>query len=647
VLVPATAAQAKAPVASCAALAGHRCILLSPASVLRSGSSKGIPWLLVRGSAKGVTIGGTIVVGAGGKDASGFAGYVIGLEHVGDTTAIAAIPPLPGAAKTKAMASGSVSALGLSSGRADGQRTAASSPLSLLPPSLLAQLEGVDYGCKSSTAFPLQLTGFSIDPNSGSVAMAPSKGSPFPSAVSVGFQISPAFTAKLNLKEQYQCQAKKELAVTKAIAAIGGIPGIIRTSAEVSAQAGIEGSATGSVKLGFTAGASVTAAGGAVSVQGANFSGTAQVTAPLAVHATGSLQAKTKAVVRLLAYGVWGPRVSLAWGPELKLASLSTDPNTPPENTCSNATLSMPITLAAGVSFEPGIYEGTNAAVRALSESIGGKWVQGLVQTSISALSMGGNPIAMPLEKREFKNVWRLEKALDSGDLYTQDFKPIADQELPTIGNGLTSPNCQPRLTSASFKVTGAQLHYVRVTTFGNCSTIGDTLDTLSWDTEWDSMVDGFDQGPGPLPLAVGRYATTPRIGASGNVVVTNSLMGPCMNPQPGCSSTITYPSSNGPQYSFFRVTAVNGDGAARTYAIHVNAIIDAAGFSSGACQTSLETAFSPPVTNTDVTLTASGANAAGPRTQSFPVTVSRTVTDQGLTFTETWQGTVTLNGYW
>ena len=635
--------QAAAPKVSCAALAGHRCVVLSASSVLRAGSSKGIPWLIVRGRAAGVEVGGTVVVGAGGKDADGFAGYVIGLKHLGASTAIAALPPLPGTAKVKAMASGNALALGVASARKTAK--AGSSPLSLIPPSLLAQLASAEFPCKTGTALPLQVTGLSIDPNGGSVGITPSRGSAFPSAINLGFQISPAFTAKIGLKEQLQCDATKELAVRRAIAAIGGIPGIVRTSAEVSGQASVEGSASGSVKLGFTAGANVTVAGGAVSVQAANISGTVETPDPLAVYANGSIQAKAKAVVRLLAYGVWGPRVSLSWGPELKLSALSTSP-TPPESTCSNLTLSLPITLAAGVSFEPGIYEGTNGVVRALSQSIGGRWVQGLVQTSIPITTPGGQPMTLPLEQREFKNVWRLDKALDSGDLYTQDFKPIADHDLPTIGNPPLSRNCAPRLTSASFKVSGATMHYQQVSVSDGCTTTVDTLDTLGWDSEWDSTVDRDGQGLGVVPLVVGQYATTPRIGLSGTVAVNTTLGGSCINPPPPCAGSISYPPGDGPQFSYYKVTAVNGDGAARTYTIHVNVIYSASGLVTS-CPTMLENTFAAVVTNTDVVLTASGQPLSALRTQSFPVNVSRTVSQDGLTLTETWQGTVTFTGYW
>ena len=90
----------------------------------------------------------------------------------------------------------------------------------------------------------------------------------------------------------------------------------------------------------------------------------------------------------------------------------------------------------------------------------------------------------------------------------------------------------------------------------------------------------------------------------------------------------------------------MTGDGAARTYTIHVNAILDAAGFATG-CPTSFENTFASVVTNTDVVLPASGQSLSDLRTQSFPVNVSRTVTDSGFTLTETWQGTVVLTGYW
>jgi hypothetical protein len=643
-----TAAGAQAatpPAASCASLARHACVLLQPSSVMRSGVTHSVPWVLVRGGAPRVKPGGTIVIGTGSKDADGFAGVVIGIKRRGNVTAIAAVPALPSPSTVKAMASGSVSAFA----RAASPQAGGSSPLSLIPPSLLEKLNGslLQLSCTSGPAFPLQVTGLSIDPNSASATLTPGKSGAPPSALNLAFQVSPAFTASLGLKDKLACSASQELAAATTPFAVAGVPGLLRTSGEVSGQVALEGTASGSAKIGFTTGANVTVTGRGVTVNGANVSGIAEAKDPFTVRANGSVQLKATAVARILIYGFWGPRISLAWGPEVKLAAVNTDPSTAPENTCSNLTLSLPITLSAGVGFQPGVYAGSNAALRAISEAFGGKWVSGLAQSSLPITVPGGSPILLPT--REFKTVWRLDKAIDSGDLYSQDFKPIADMDFPTIGNAATSASCQPRLTSASFKVSGATLHYINLTPAGDmgCVVHDDTVDSgMGWDSEWDSTIDRDGQGQGPVPLVAGQYATTPRINANGVVNVTHSLTGPCSGAPPPCSGVFSLPSGDGPEFSYYKVTAVNGDGAARTYAIHVNAILGSSGFLEG-CPTEFERSFGSQITNTDVLLQASGATPSGPRSQTFPVTVSRTLTDGGFSVDEEWSGTVTLNGYW
>jgi hypothetical protein len=191
--------------------------------------------------------------------------------------------------------------------------------------------------------------------------------------------------------------------------------------------------------------------------------------------------------VNFLLYGVWGPRITLKFGPNLTLNAVDNNAANP----CSGGTVGLPLTVQAGFAVQRGIYDGP---VSKLLESLGGNFKT----IPVRSLVIDGTRVKLdhsqPLEY--------LSKAIAHDKLYSQSFQVIPPMALD-IGT-------QGRCMQITYSGSGSLHTDAHRTTFNDsCPPPGDNAhyyaDGLTWSGTWS----GGNGGASPQHTSGGTQTNT------------------------------------------------------------------------------------------------------------------------------------------
>ena len=451
-LAVARVARASAGASVCPAAA--ECTRISASRVVASGTTRlagrsapSAPYVAIRDGGPVPKLGALVEIPAGHHDPKGFAGVVVREGSAHGLTGLIAVPPLPNLALAQGAAAGSTA------GGGDPAAAAAGLPqtlLDLVPSSTIEQVSKLwgDLGCGTGVGeFPIKLTGVSLDPRSFSLT-----GPTFARGAVTGFglqtSVSPSMSIQLALKEQLKCEKTEELGATQFPAP--GLPdALVRVSGQVSASGSFDGTASGNIKLGTTLSGGVSYSNGVTSFAPApSVSGFTDVTKPLSVAANATATMTAAVVARLLLFGLWGPRITLSWGPELTLQGTTAQSSNP----CPSAKLSFPLRLGVGFGANPGVYYGLGSVAKQLAQSYGAQVTEATFQRVIFITS-AHIPVVGPSEP-----VWTLTKAFDTPNLIEFTRMPIDSVYLPVLpGSGQgASLSAGEQCTTISFTGAGS-----------------------------------------------------------------------------------------------------------------------------------------------------------------------------------------------
>jgi hypothetical protein len=442
---------------------------------------------------------GTYVeIPSGRHDRSGFAGVVVGEGHRAGLATLLALPPLPDIAAAQTAAA--------TASRRDHSASATSTVLDLLSGPLVTRLAALigQAQCTTGTDFPIKLTGVSLDPRRFELTGPVFKNGRV-SAFGLSAAVSPTATLALNIKEKAQCEWKRELGSVElppppATFLAGGVPFILRGSGEVSTTGSVDGVATGSIDVGTELSGGIAYNGGALQFAPTpTVNGFARVTKPLAVQGNATLSLTAAAVARMLFFRLWGPRVTLSFGPELNLQA-SSDTSSP--SPCSKAKISFPLKLGVGFGANPGAYFGLGKTARDLADKFGAKFNSATFQQLTTIVFQDQHGRTFDIKARvdpTMRTVWNLEKAFDTPDLIEFTGMPFPPEYLPVLTGSGGSLSSGEQCTTVTFGGSGS-LTYAQTThdpdTTSDCggsSTTSYSLNAsdLAWREVWRDVVFG------------------------------------------------------------------------------------------------------------------------------------------------------------
>jgi hypothetical protein len=483
-----------------------RCLVVAASRVVRFGHAHGIPFLRVArgGLARTPKLGDLVAVRIGKAARDGFLGRIDGIGHVGADTLLVAVPPLPTvreitrAADNAASVSSAAHAAGLGS---------------LIPGSLQNRLLGALNGAQCEGGpFPLQITDFGLSPTSWGISEQRPDASGGLRLMKLSADVTPhiGITAKVSHEEKCSVSTPKLEGHLPPIQA-GPVPILPTVSLDGYGEVKLTGNLlSGKAELGATIGGDATFDGRGASFTPHPFMPDVKFPEHWDVRVGGSIEFGARVQVNFLLYGVWGPRITLKFGPNLTLNAVDNNAANP----CSGGTVGLPLTVQAGFALQRGIYDGP---VSKLLERLGGDFKT----IPVRSLLIDGTRVKLDRGQR----LEYLSKDLVHDKLYAQSFQVIPPKALD-----IQSLGTQARCMQITYSGSGSLHTDARRPLGDSCPAPGDNAhyyaDGLTWSGTWS----GGSQGASSNSTSGGTQTlttVTTDCGAPANTLVTTCSFKP------------------------------------------------------------------------------------------------------------------------